>query len=1095
MTQLSVIVPTFREAENLAVLIPRLQQVFTDANVAGEVIVVDDNSPDDTVNVVQGLSQAYPVRLIVRQHERGLSSAVIAGMRAAVGDVLLCMDADLSHPPEDVPRLFRQVTANTSGRLSDFVIGSRYVPGGSTESGWGLGRWLNSKVATWLAWPLASVRDPMAGFFALPREAFLRAAEHLDPIGYKIGLELLVKTKAQTVTEVPIEFKNRLHGESKLSLREQLNYLRHLARLYRFRFPRLTRFLSFGLVGSSGAAVDLLTFMLLLNSGLSPLPAAILAIWIAMTSNFELNRRLTFADGDRSWGQAYFSFCLSCLFGAGVNTGVRVGLMSSVNWFSGHAWGAAVLGILSGLVFNFSLCERFVFRKSRGTRFPGASQPQASSSAEDRHIESVADNGGNLAQCAGTRGQGTKNVTPRGSWLFRGLLLVVVVVSVLWAKSLLSQSQKPPPEPAEKPLSDPRTVDLAEPVPANTDQRLAPKSASGSSGLMLSKYREFGFSDVDIEQRLKGNVRYLASDELEGRGPQTAGLDKAAEFIVHEYEKAGLNSNPTGQGAFFEFPLLAREVEPTVSQVALLDSNRVGQHLTPTRDFSSVVVTKTKQLSGGLVFAGFGISAPEHGYDDFAGLDVSGQILIVLRQEPAHETWRKLAAEQGFTTHALLRTKIRNAMSHGAAAVVLCDANATDPRDSSDHPGELLSHNLTSEFPDTKMPVIHARREALGTLLAKTAEFDLGAAEAEIHKTLTPQSRRLMNVSMSIRVERPQMSRTLKNVIATVSSDSLRRDETIVVGAHYDHLGRGGWGSLEPTHRHEIHNGADDNASGTAVLLEVARQLAAREALNPKRPLPRRVCFIAFSGEELGLIGSNKYVHAPWFPIERTVAMLNLDMVGRLRNDQLTVYGTGTSSVWPPLLRRLADNYGLNVLSREGGYGPSDHASFHERGVPVLHFFTGFHSDYHRPSDDPDTLNYVGLRKLSRAVAEMVVSLAEMPERPHSSAPQRDLAEFDLSISLRDVVGSSQPPVRFQLGVQLAPSTIGGVLVERTIPQSLADRHGLRSGDVIQTINGELVDSPSAVITQIQKHTFRDPLSLSVTRNGLRMKINVSVLD
>ncbi|TXT31294.1 MAG: dolichyl-phosphate beta-D-mannosyltransferase, partial [Planctomycetota bacterium] len=292
MKQLSVIVPTFREAENLAVLVPRLQQVFTDASIDGEVIVVDDNSPDATIDVVQRLSQTSPVRLIVRQSERGLSSAVIAGMRAAEGDVLLCMDADLSHPPEGVPRLFRQVAATPNGRSSDFVIGSRYVSGGSTEAGWGLGRWLNSKVATWLAWPLASVSDPMAGFFALPREAFLRVTDHLDPIGYKIGLELLVKTAASTVTEVPIEFRNRLHGESKLSLREQLNYLRHLARLYRFRFPRLTRFLSFGLVGSSGAAVDLLAFLLLLKSGLSPLPAAVFAIWAAMTSNFELNRRL-----------------------------------------------------------------------------------------------------------------------------------------------------------------------------------------------------------------------------------------------------------------------------------------------------------------------------------------------------------------------------------------------------------------------------------------------------------------------------------------------------------------------------------------------------------------------------------------------------------------------------------------------------------------------------------------------------------------------------------------------------------------------------------------------------------------------------------
>lgn len=389
MTQLSVIVPTFREAENLAVLIPRLQQVFTDANIAGEIIVVDDNSPDDTVGVVQQLARESPVRLLVRRNERGLSSAVIAGMRAAEGDVLLCMDADLSHPPEDVPRLFRQVTTTSSGQSADFVIGSRYTSGGSTETGWGLGRWLNSKAATWMAWPLASVRDPMAGFFALPREAFLRAAERLDPIGYKIGLELLVKTDASRVIEIPIEFRNRLHGESKLSLREQLNYLRHLARLYRFRFPRLVRFLSFGLVGSTGAFVDLLTFVLLLKSGLSPLPAAMFAIWVAMTCNFELNRRLTFSDGVRSWGQAYLSFCLSCLIGAGVNTSARVALMSSMSWFNEHAWGAALLGILSGLAFNFSLCERFVFRKPHGVNFQRTPKQRSLSSAENRFVENV----------------------------------------------------------------------------------------------------------------------------------------------------------------------------------------------------------------------------------------------------------------------------------------------------------------------------------------------------------------------------------------------------------------------------------------------------------------------------------------------------------------------------------------------------------------------------------------------------------------------------------------------------------------------------------------------------------------------------------
>lgn len=694
------------------------------------------------------------------------------------------------------------------------------------------------------------------------------------------------------------------------------------------------------------------------------------------------------------------------------------------------------------------------------------------------------------AQYPNTRGGGSL-----ASWLSRFPLLFAVVVAVLWAKSSSSQSRKPSLETPENQRFDRPAENAAGPIVTNSSQRVVENTPGTVSMLPLAKYREFDFSDIDIEQRLKNSVRYLASDELEGRGLDTAGLDKAAEFIAQEYEHAGLNTNPTGQGVFYEFPLLARELSPAVSQVTLIDAHRVLHPLLRKQDYSTVVVSKPKQLSGELVFAGFGISAPEHGYDDFEGLDVSGCVVVVLRQEPAHEAWRKIAAEQGYTSHALLRTKIQKASSRGAAAVVLCDPNTGSPRDSDSHADELLSVDLTSEFPNGEMPVIHVRRAAIATLLAKTAQIDLNAVEAKIHRTLMPQSQRLTDVSMAIRVERPRASRTLKNVIATLSKSQPSRDETIVVGAHYDHLGRGGWGSLELTNRREIHNGADDNASGTAVLLEVARQLAAREALNPGHPLPRRVCFMAFSGEELGLIGSNKYAHAPWFSMDRTVAMLNLDMVGRLRNDQLTVYGTGTSSIWPSLLSRLGDNFGLKVLSREGGYGPSDHASFHEQGVPVLHFFTGFHPNYHRPSDDPDTLNYIGLRKLSRAVAEMVISLAEMPERPHPTSPQRDLAEFDPLIELQDVVGTTRPPARFHLGVQLIPSQAGGVLVERTTSQSLAERYGIRSGDVIRTIDGQPVDSPAAAVAQIQKHNLHEPLIVSLTRNGLRIKINVSMRD
>ena len=230
MPRLSVVVPTFCEADNLPELAERLFSSVSQELYDTELIIVDDNSPDETRTICEALSRRFPVRLLVRTNERGLSSAVIEGIRNASGEILVVMDADLSHPPEAVPEL----VAALENPITDFVIGSRYIRGGSTDEDWGILRYLNSRMATWLATPLTRAADPMAGFFGLRRETF-EAAEQLNPIGYKIGLELMVKCRCQRVVEVPIHFANRKCGTSKLNVREQLNYIRHLARLYAFQ--------------------------------------------------------------------------------------------------------------------------------------------------------------------------------------------------------------------------------------------------------------------------------------------------------------------------------------------------------------------------------------------------------------------------------------------------------------------------------------------------------------------------------------------------------------------------------------------------------------------------------------------------------------------------------------------------------------------------------------------------------------------------------------------------------------------------------------------------------------------------------------------
>lgn len=356
----SVIIPAYREAENLPVIIPRLSAALRAAKLEAEIIIVDDFSGDGTTEICEELAQQYPVRLETRDKERGLSSAVLHGLRRAKGDVLIVMDADLSHPPEKVPELVQALDEADV----DFVLGSRYISGGGTDEDWGMARWVNSKVATLMARPFTTAADPMAGFFALRRTTFRRADDEreLNPIGYKIGLELIVKCGCRRVQEVPIQFSNRLHGASKLSLREQLNYMRHLGRLAEYKLRHLPRLLKFGLVGASGSGVDLVAFALVLL--VLPVPVArAIAIWVAMTWNFYWNRRWTFFDSHRHGlvGQ-YLMFCGACLVGAVVSWGTSVGLWHLVPFFNNYPLVAALIGIIGGTLFNFVASSLFVFR-------------------------------------------------------------------------------------------------------------------------------------------------------------------------------------------------------------------------------------------------------------------------------------------------------------------------------------------------------------------------------------------------------------------------------------------------------------------------------------------------------------------------------------------------------------------------------------------------------------------------------------------------------------------------------------------------------------------------------------------------------------
>lgn len=359
LSGISIIIPTYREAENIPLIIARIDALRRSQNLSLELILVDDNSNDGSVEAVAATGHDW-VRIVVRTTDRGLSPAVLEGFRQARHPVLVCMDCDLSHPPERIPQM---VLALGSGQ--QFVLGSRYVAGGSTDDDWGVFRWINSRIATILARPLTSVKDPMSGFFALRRSDFLKA-EELNPVGYKIALELIVKCRFTNVAEVPIAFADRIHGQSKLSLREQLKYLKHLRRLYLFRFSNAMYLAQFLVVGLSGVVVNLAVLTLLLALGLPDAVCLAGAIGVSVVSNFLLNRRFTFSYArDRNILHQFLGFLAVSSVGIVVNYTTAMALHATVLHASPYGLHLASLaGIACGLIFNFLGSRYVIFRKT-----------------------------------------------------------------------------------------------------------------------------------------------------------------------------------------------------------------------------------------------------------------------------------------------------------------------------------------------------------------------------------------------------------------------------------------------------------------------------------------------------------------------------------------------------------------------------------------------------------------------------------------------------------------------------------------------------------------------------------------------------------
>jgi len=474
-------------------------------------------------------------------------------------------------------------------------------------------------------------------------------------------------------------------------------------------------------------------------------------------------------------------------------------------------------------------------------------------------------------------------------------------------------------------------------------------------------------ADIDPQRYLE-HVKYLASPELQGRGAATPGLEAAANYIARHFGSFGLK--PLAGGSFLQpFPMTvnARLGAGNFFEIFLDGEKR---SLVLNDEFVPLNFSAAGRARGPVVFAGYGITAPEYNYDDYAGLDVKGKLVLVLRHEPQEHEQNSPFAGKLLTAHAQFWSKAVNAKQHGAAGVILVN-------DRANHPGEtdeLEKFGRAAGPADAGIIFVQVRVRIVEEWLSRAGK-KLEDLQAAIDRELKPQSFPLPgSLEASIGADIEREVRTVHNVAGYLAGET---PEYVVIGAHYDHLGLGEQFSMAPAEVGKVHPGADDNASGTAGVLELARWLTAL----PKQK--RGVLFASFAGEELGLLGSRYWVDQPPIRLEDCVAMINLDMIGRLRDGKVYVGGADSGEGFRELVARLLPKHNLTAdLSGSFEAGSSDHTSFLSKRVPVLFFFSGLHADYHRPSDTWDKINAPGAAELLRAVGELTLALLNAPQRP-----------------------------------------------------------------------------------------------------------------
>jgi aminopeptidase YwaD len=571
-------------------------------------------------------------------------------------------------------------------------------------------------------------------------------------------------------------------------------------------------------------------------------------------------------------------------------------------------------------------------------------------------------------------------------------------------------------------------------------------------------------------QRYVQDIKTLTQPKMEGRGDGTKGLVRAEHLLADRYKK--LDLLPAGKNGYLQSFVVTTGAKLKKDNHLVVIDVSVRTPLALNTDYVPFSFSHSANVQAPLVFAGYGVTAAEFGYDDYAGLNVKDKLAVIFRYEPAG--FAAKSGNHGFTTHAQLITKAINAKNHGAKGLILINGKLNESDEDA-----LARFGAITGPEDVGILFVQAKN-AVAERWFRASDKSLKDIQTQINSSSQPSSFAFpdaLQAELSVDIENTHA--TVNNVLAYLPG---KTDEYIILGAHYDHLGRGTFDSLAPSQIGQIHPGADDNASGTAGLLELAHDLAPL-----KGKLQRGILFASFAGEELGLLGSAAWVKDPTRPLDQAVAMINMDMIGRISGEKVYIGGVGTGSTFAKTLETAKDDWHLNFELSQGGYAASDHTSFVSKRIPVLFFFSGLHSDYHKPSDTWEKINGDAAIRLLHVVQSVATQLADAPERPQFAA----IVESNPHSGAVTGGGGGYGP--YFGSIPDFGETENGVKFADVKPGSPAAKAGLKGGDVLVQFGDKAIKNLYDFTDALRRSKVGDVVPVTVLRDGKELKVEVTL--